>query len=107
MKSKTLSLIGLAHRAGELVLGESNVLNIIKTSQIKLIFLASDAGINIKKKIRNKCQTYQISLIESYSKDQLLNAIGKPRLVIGVKNEGFKKALLKTYKQEERGGFDG
>ena len=107
MKSKTLSLLGLAHRAGELVLGESIVLGTIATTQIKLIFLASDAGANIKKKIRNKCQSFQIPLIEDYTAHQLTSSIGKSRLVIGVKNDGFKEAMLKAYKQEERGDFDG
>ena len=53
---KVLNLIGLAMRARKLVLGQDFVLSALKASPQSIIFLASDAGDNIVKKINNKAK---------------------------------------------------
>lgn len=95
---KTLSLIGLAMRARALIVGESLVLSTISKHPNSVVFLASDAGQNIQKKIRNKAKTYQCTIIQSYSKDDLSHAIGKPNRTLALcTDQGFNKTF-KEYK---------
>ncbi len=92
--SKSLSLLGLATRARLTIDGEERLLKAFKNGEIKLVILASDAGENITKKIKDKCTTYSIPLIRDFTKTALASAIGKSRTVIGVTDEGFKNAIL-------------
>ena len=89
-----LSTLGLAQRAGKLINGEKRILETVSSTQTGLIFLAKDAGDNIKKKIRDKAHTYQIPVIETYDSDTLSSAIGKTnRMVLAVIDKGFVRLL--------------
>ena len=98
-KSNPLDLLGLAQRAGRTIDGEERILKTFQTSQMKLVFLANDAGQNITKKIKDKCQYYQIPLIDTYSKSQLAQAISKARTVVAITDEGFVNTILKALNQ--------
>lgn len=84
--------IGLAFRAGLVVFGEKAVLSEI--SKMRLIFLASDAGANITKKIHDKCTFYNIPMRHDLDKSILSKAISKSVTVIGIKDTGFRDLLL-------------
>jgi len=89
-KDRVLSLLGLASRAQKLVLGENFVLEQLKHYPESIIFIASDSGQNITKKIQNKANTYQITVIRDYSSDELSRALGKEhRKLILVTDKGF------------------
>lgn len=93
---RILNNIGLCHRAGGLISGEEMVIDAIKTNKIFYIFLANDASINSKKKIKDKANFYNVEVNESYTSNELSNAIGKTnRMVIGITNYGFLKILKK------------
>jgi ribosomal protein L7Ae-like RNA K-turn-binding protein len=95
---KTLSLLGLAMRARALLVGESLVLSTISKYPQSVIFLASDAGQNIQKKIQNKATTYQCTIIQTYTKDELSHAIGKSYRTLALcTDQGFNKTF-KEYK---------
>ena len=68
---KILNLLGIARRAGELVTGEEMVLKSIQHGQTKLVFLAQDAGTTTQKKFRDKCQSYQVTLCQRYTRTEL------------------------------------
>jgi len=87
-----LKTLGLAFKAGKIIYGEKAVLTEIK--KIKLIFLASDAGANITKKITDKCNFYQIPLRQDLKKEAFYEAIHKAVTVIGITDHGFKDLLL-------------
>ena len=90
-KEKTLNLLGLATRARKVIVGEGFVLKGIKEPNA-IIFLASDAGENIKKKINDKANTYNKLVITDFDSDELSNAIGKEnRKVVLVTDKGFIK----------------
>ena len=90
---KILNLLGLATRARKIVLGEDFVLRAM-SKQNKVVFLANDAGENIRKKINNKAESFNCLVIDMYSSDQLSNAIGKQnRKVILVDDKGFNKTF--------------
>jgi ribosomal protein L7Ae-like RNA K-turn-binding protein len=87
---KILNLLGLAQRARKVTLGEEFVLKELSKDQSNLVFLASDAGENIKNKIIKKTEYYSVKLIDSFTTDELSKAIGKEnRKVILVSDKGF------------------
>ncbi len=75
--NKQLNALGMAKKSGNILTGEKRVLESMKTLKTKpIIFLASDAGENIKSKIRNKCHYYQILVVDIFDTEQLSKAIG-------------------------------
>ena len=49
-KSKIVSTIGMANRAGKIVSGQDSVRNSIRRKKVKLIIIAEDASDNTKKR---------------------------------------------------------
>ena len=75
--NKTLSALGLAKKSNNIITGEKRILESFKKLKTKpIIFLASYAGDNIRTKIINKCHHYQIQVIDTFTTEQLSNAIG-------------------------------
>ena len=59
------------------------------------MFLASNSGDNIKKKISDKAKIYPFTLVDVFHSDELSKAIGKEnRRLILVNDKGFKKKFL-------------
>ena len=77
-------------RARKVMLGEEIVLKGLSRNKHNLVFLASDAGENIKNKIIKKTEYYGAQVIDCLSTIELSNAIGKEnRKVILVSDKGF------------------
>lgn len=95
--SKTLSYLGLALRAGKLASGDEAVLKAVRSGTAKLVFLASDASDNAKKKYRDKCGYYGVPIIEIYERRELGRSVGKPeRVVVAVTDEGLSGLVRKS-----------
>ena len=92
-KQKVLNLLGLAQRAGRLISGEELVVDAIRKGQVKLVFLAQDAGPNLTKKITDKSKTYQVKVVTAFSTLELSIAVGKSRKVLAVTDAGFTKKM--------------
>ena len=93
---KILSNLGLCQRAGGIIAGEELVVEAIRNNSVYLVFLASDAGANTTKKIKDKANYYGVEVNESYSSLELSNAIGKNgRMVLGISNKNFLNILKK------------
>ncbi|KRN02758.1 ribosomal protein HS6-type (S12 L30 L7a) [Levilactobacillus senmaizukei DSM 21775 = NBRC 103853] len=90
---KALQLLGLVRRAGKLVTGESFVLAAVRDGSAKMVLLANDAGKSSQKQFRDKTTSYQVELIETFTKDQLSTAIGAARTVIAITDPGFVRKL--------------
>lgn len=88
-RQQTLNLLGLARRARQIVSGEATVLKAIQTKTAQFVFLAQDAGPSTSKKFVDKCRFYQIPVDQSYTKQELSQAIGQSRTVIGITQSGF------------------
>lgn len=81
-------------RAGKVVSGEDFCVEGIRNGSIKLIILASDAGVNTVKKITDKASFYHVEVINKFHGEELSKAIGKKnRMVIGITDSGFAKKL--------------
>lgn len=92
---KILNLLGLAKRAGQIVTGEGLTIAAIRHHQLHFVFLATDAGGAVTKKIHNQCEYYQLALNDTFSKASLSGAIGQARTVIGIKDAGFARQFEK------------
>ncbi|KRM57216.1 L7Ae/L30e/S12e/Gadd45 family ribosomal protein [Secundilactobacillus malefermentans] len=93
-----LNFLGIAKRAGKLVLGEDLVLKAIKKNAVQLVILGSDTGAASAKKINDKSNFYRIPIIDDYDKSQLTMAIGVERTVVAVNDQNFTKRLLELSK---------
>lgn len=90
-KQKILNLLGLATRARLITIGVDFVIKEMAKGNA-LVFLASDSGNNIRKKIMDKAQTYDIPVYTELNSDELSSAIGKEnRRVLLINDKGFIK----------------
>ncbi|WP_054949867.1 L7Ae/L30e/S12e/Gadd45 family ribosomal protein [Numidum massiliense] len=95
MKQLT-NMLGLAMRAGYIVSGEEQVVQKMRRGQARLVFLASDAGMQTAKKITDKAATNCVPVLRLLDRGQLGGAIGKgERVVVALTEVGFARQLLK------------
>ena len=71
------SMLGLAMRAGQLTLGEDGVRKAIASGSAAFVLMDETASENTKKKFRDSCAYYGVTLVEA-AQDRLGFAIGKP-----------------------------
>ena len=76
-EKKTLSLLGLATKAGKIASGEFQTEAAVKDGTAKLVLVASDASDNTKKLFHDKCSYYGVPVYVYGSKETLGAAIGK------------------------------
>lgn len=89
-----LNLLGLVKRANKLTSGTDLVISELRKKNIYLIFLATDASDNTKKKIYDKAKYYHVDVIDIFDSNELNLAIGsKGKMVIGIKDLGFSKKI--------------
>jgi ribosomal protein L7Ae-like RNA K-turn-binding protein len=89
MQNKYLNLLGLANRAGKCSTGEGIVKD-IKSGRAKLVLLASDTGPQTRKKITDKCKSYNIPFEIADDSETLSHAIGKhKRVAVAILDAGF------------------
>lgn len=90
-----LQKLGLASRARKLSFGEGLILKSFIKDQKQLVFLASDAGANITKKMHQKQFAYGFDLVDGFSSTELSKAVGKEHVkAILLRDEGFIKTIL-------------
>lgn len=83
-------MIGLAQRAGKCSLGEETIVKSIRNKKAKLVLLASDTGLQTRKKITDKCKTYEVPFAIVDDRETLSNAIGKSqRVAVAIVDTGF------------------
>lgn len=90
-----LNLIGLAYRARKCSLGEKVIVKDIQERNAKLVILANDTGFQTRKKITDKCNSYNIPLYILDDRETLGNAVGKTeRVAIAILDDGFATKLM-------------
>jgi ribosomal protein L7Ae-like RNA K-turn-binding protein len=92
-KQKLLNLLGLARRAGKLVTGEDMVLSAIRAGKVNLVFFAEDGGASSKKKFTDKTSSYDVAFTTALTRQELADATGLARTVLGVADRGFAKKM--------------
>ncbi|KRN58763.1 L7Ae/L30e/S12e/Gadd45 family ribosomal protein [Limosilactobacillus secaliphilus] len=99
-ETKILNLLGLAQRARQLVTGEDMVIKALRQQKIKFVFLSNDSGKAVAKKMKDQCLYYHVPLYVGFDKEQLSQAIGRSRTVIGVTQAGFAKRFKELTSNE-------
>lgn len=95
-KNKALSMIGLATKAGKTQTGEFSTEKAVKEGSACIVLVATDASDNTKKKFRNMCSYYQVTMKEFSDKVSLGNACGKEfRATLAITDAGFAKTIEK------------
>lgn len=95
-QNKILSLLGLAMRGRNLVSGEFQTVESVRTGSAMLVIIAEDASENTKKLFKDKGSYYGVPVYEYGTKEMLGRAIGKEfRSSLGVCNAGLADAIIK------------
>src|SRR5690625_7384830 len=88
MKPNYLNLLGLAYRARKCSLGEETIVRDIQRKRAHIVLLANDIGPQTRKRITDKCRTYNIPYVIVDNRDVISQAIGKSRRVaIAIRSE--------------------
>ena len=97
MENKILSLIGMCKRAGKLVTGEQAVLDSVKKSSL-LVIIANDSSEGTKKKLTDKCKTYNVKYI-IFSDKVTLGTYTKKEYAasVSINDINFAKQIEKLY----------
>ncbi|WP_047981232.1 L7Ae/L30e/S12e/Gadd45 family ribosomal protein [Ornithinibacillus contaminans] len=95
MNPNYLNIIGLAFRAGKCSTGEETIVKDIQKRRAKLVLIANDVGPQTRKKLTDKCNSYEVPyVIVADDRDTLSNAIGKSqRVAIAILDGGFATKL--------------
>lgn len=94
-RERCLSLLGLAYRARQVVVGSESVMAAIRARRVSLVFLAHDAGDNAKKKYRDKCAFYHIPIAYPFDRRALGRAIGRSECAaLAVTDPGFAARMV-------------
>lgn len=98
--NKVEQMLGLAQRARKLITGEELVIKAVRQGQVHLVILAGDASPNTRKKVMDKCGSYEVSCVPYGNRQTLGAALGKEqRVVIGVTDAGFAARLTQLMNQ--------
>ncbi|MBO5313556.1 MAG: ribosomal L7Ae/L30e/S12e/Gadd45 family protein [Clostridia bacterium] len=98
-------MLGLAKRAGAVIIGTDLVTKALPSGKVKLVIYASDASCGTEKRITDKCKFYNVECVKTeYTAQELSHAVGKLSLVctIGVTNDNFSKELNSLISKETR-----
>lgn len=97
--NKVYGMIGLAKRAGKATNGTEAVITKIRSFEAFLVIIAEDASDGTKKKLTDKCKSYETDYIFYGNCEELGNSVGSDSCVaVAITDEGFAKAVTEKYK---------
>jgi ribosomal protein L7Ae-like RNA K-turn-binding protein len=100
---RVLGMLGLAMKAGKVVIGTEQVITYLQKKKLKLVLLSSTSSDGTKKKISSKCEFYNVRLNElPIPTDELGSLLGKTYTpaVVGITDENFSNAITKLLDDE-------
>lgn len=94
MNKQYLNLLGLIYRARKCSTGEELIIKDIQHHKVSLLLIAEDTSESTKKRLQDKCNTYEVPYMEVDDRYTLGQAIGKQeRVAIAILDKGFAKKL--------------
>ena len=100
---RALGMLGLAMKAGKVVIGTEQVIAYLQKGRLKLVLLSGNASESTKNKIRYKCEFYKAPLrVMNVDTDELGRLLGKTYTpaVVGITDENFSNAIVKNLDDE-------
>ncbi len=103
-QDRTLGLLSLSRKGGNLVYGEETVGSVTRAGRARLVLLASDASPHTVRRAKSfVAGTAQPLLVLPFSKDDLGDALGTPSCAIAaVTDVRLAQAIVKTLGEPER-----
>ena len=101
---RLLGMLGLAMRAGKVVIGLEEIAKSATKRRLRLVITSEGASDGTKKKIRTKCDFYGI---ENITVDVLPSELGKrlgktsAPVCVGIVDEGFARTIADICRCEE------
>lgn len=90
------SRLGLAKAAGKVKAGTDFTVEAIRSKEAKLVFLASDASLNTKKRVLDKAAFYEVQVLEVFDTETLSRAIGRSNIkALALTDQGFANMFKK------------
>jgi ribosomal protein L7Ae-like RNA K-turn-binding protein len=100
--NKVMSLLGIAMKSKNLVSGEFQTLEAVRSKKARLVIISTDATDNTRKLFNDKCAFYEIPVVEYGLKEDLGRAIGKDlRSSLAVCDAGLAAAIKKQLEMEK------
>lgn len=95
MNKDKLRLLGLANKAGFIISGEDAVVQAMQKKKIYAVIVANDASPKTIDKFVRKCYFYKVTCYLDLSSNDITQALGKPRKIVALTNQGFFETLEK------------
>lgn len=96
-------LLGLARKAGKVVMGETVCKEAMYRRKAGLVILAKDLNETTKKKMIEICEHRNISYLVISTKEELSACVGKSGYgVFAVTKKSFARAILEKLSEEDR-----
>ena len=109
MISRVYQMLGLATKAGKTKSGSFLAEDCVRSRKARLVLIAEDAEGNTRKRLEDKCHSYQVPVRYYGTKADLGRAMGQGiRSCVAVTDAGFADRIAKLEDmQREGGGSDG
>ncbi|MGN0479622.1 MAG: L7Ae/L30e/S12e/Gadd45 family ribosomal protein [Hominenteromicrobium sp.] len=91
---QSLSIMGLARRAGQLRWGYETVVEAVRSGECRLALTACDLSDKTKKNVRFEAQRHGVPAVDTaFTMAEISAAIGKKTGVVAICGEGFAEKL--------------
>ena len=100
---RALGMLGLAMKAGKVVIGTEQVIAYMQKRKLSLVLVSGNASEGTKKKIKFKCEFYKMPVLElTVDTDELGRLLGKTYApaVVGITDENFSKVITELLNGE-------
>lgn len=104
LKNKTLSMLGLARRAGKLSMGHDMAEKSIKAHRAKLVLLCSDASKRLVSEFERTLENFGLDVplvVADITMDEIHFAVGYKAGVMTVDDVNFSDKIIRLIEQEE------
>lgn len=98
--NKTLSVMGIARRAGKLIIGHDAVMLSVRNMRAQTVILTSDASPRHKRELEAASFSGNIVVLP-VTMDEAGFATGKKSCIFALEDAGFVKAIDKTLMKED------
>ena len=100
-KKINLNTLGLAYRAGFVVIGQNNIIKQIKKQKLEVVIIDKEISESTKRNLFAKCENNHVEIIEiSNEEDSLAKSLGKNKVqAIAITDENFSELIFKERKK--------
>ena len=88
LEKRALSLMGLARKAGKIVLGFTKVDAALKNQRVAMLLAAHDGAENGRKQLSSRADARHLTVIEAFSVEQLCLAFGGANVIHAAVTDG-------------------